>query len=84
MSDVRPRLFVKAGCPWCAQAKETLQRLSIAYDEIVVSSNPEAMEEMVKLSNQTKAPTMDWEGDILADFGNEELLPFLKEKGIEV
>lgn len=83
MSTVRPRLFIKTGCPWCAEAKETLQRLKIDFEEIVVSSDLEAMEEMVKLSNQSKAPTMDWNGDILADFGNEELIPFLKEKGIQ-
>jgi hypothetical protein len=26
---------------------------------------------------------MDWDGEILADFGADELIPFLKAKGIE-
>jgi glutaredoxin 3 len=84
MSEVKPRLFVKAGCPWCAEAKESLHRLGIDHEEIIVTSDPGAMEEMVNLSGQSKAPTMDWNGHILADFGNEELFPFLKEKGIQV
>jgi len=25
---------------------------------------------------------MNWEGDVLADFGVEELIPFLKERGV--
>ena len=42
-----------------------------------------AMEEMRELSGQTKAPTMDWNGDVLADFGVDELIPFLKKHGVE-
>jgi hypothetical protein len=40
------------------------------------------MDEMVELSGQSKAPTMDWDGDILADFGVDELVPFLRSKGL--
>jgi glutaredoxin 3 len=45
-----------------------------------VSGDREAMEEMVKLSGQTKAPTLDWDEEVLADFGVEELVPFLEGK----
>lgn len=38
------------------------------------------MEEMFSLSGQRKAPTMDWEGEVLADFGVDELVPFLVGK----
>lgn len=37
---------------------------------------------MVDLSGQTKAPTMDWHGEVLADFGVDELVPFLKKRGM--
>jgi hypothetical protein len=40
------------------------------------------MREMVALSQQTKAPTMDWHGEVLADFGVEELMPFLRQRGL--
>ena len=39
---------------------------------------------MRKLSGQTKAPVLDWNGDILADFGSEELEPFLKARGLAI
>jgi hypothetical protein len=45
----------------------------------VVSGNREAMAEMVSLSGQSKAPTLDWNGQVLADFGVEELVPFLRK-----
>lgn len=82
MSDITPTLYVKSGCPWCREAVETLQKYKIPYTEVVVSGNREAMKKMVDLSGQSKAPTLDWNGDILADFGAEELVPFLKSKGL--
>ncbi|MEM6884395.1 MAG: glutaredoxin family protein [Verrucomicrobiota bacterium] len=82
MSDITPTLYVKTGCPWCHEAVTTLNQFGIQYDEVIVSGNSEAMAQMVELSGQSKAPTMDWEGEILADFGAEELIPFLKARGI--
>ena len=38
------------------------------------------MQEMIALSGQSKAPTMDYHGEILADFGVDELIPFLKAR----
>jgi hypothetical protein len=35
------------------------------------------MTEMKRLSGQSKAPVLDWSGEILADFGATELVPFL-------
>ena len=81
MSEIASRLFVKTGCPWCAAAVDYLDQHQINYTKINVTESSEAMDEMVRLSAQSKAPTLDWDGDILADFGIEELEPFLKEKG---
>jgi len=54
-----------------------LDREGIAYDEKVVTGNTKLFAEMEKLSGQTKAPVLDWSGEILADFGAAELVPFL-------
>jgi hypothetical protein len=59
-----------------------LEREGIKTRIVVVSGNPEAMREMVALSGQSKAPTMDWHGEVLADFGVDELVPFLKQRGM--
>jgi len=81
MSDL-PKLYIKPGCPWCDEVIEYLDRKKIEVETIVVSGNREAMQEMVDLSGQTKAPTMDWHGEVLADFGVDELVPFLKKRGL--
>jgi glutaredoxin 3 len=78
-SNVRPVLYVKTGCPWCEEAEEFLKTRGIAYDRVDVTRDPQAFARMQELSGQTKAPTLDWDGEILADFGAAELAPFLKE-----
>lgn len=77
-----PVLYIKPGCPWCEDVVDYLARKRIEVETVVVSGNPEAMREMVDLSGQTKAPTMDWHGEVLADFGVDELVPFLKDRGV--
>ena len=71
-------LYVKSGCPWCVEVVGYLRDHDIAVRTVVVSGDRAAMEEMVALSGQSKAPTLDWEGEVLADFGVDELVPFLE------
>ena len=77
-----PILYIKPGCPWCNEVVDFLRRKRIDVETVIVSGNPETMREMVALSGQTKAPTMDWNGEVLADFGVDELIPFLRERGL--
>ncbi len=77
MKTTRPVLYTKIACPWCAEAREVLARRGIGYDERVVTTDAAAFAEMLRLSGQTKAPVLDWSGEILADFGADELEPFL-------
>ena len=77
-----PILYIKRGCPWCDEVVAYLERKKIEVQIFTVSSDREAMQEMINLSGQSKAPTMDWHGEVLADFGVDELVPFLKAHGI--
>ena len=79
---VNPTLYVKTGCPWCEEVIEFLDAKGIPYTPVTVSGNKEAMQAMIDLSGQSKAPTMDWAGEVLADFGVDELIPFLKAKHV--
>jgi glutaredoxin len=81
-TTVRPTLYVKTGCPWCEEALEFLDKHKIAYDKVTVSGNQKAFDAMVQLSGQTKAPTMDWDGEVLADFGAAELEVFLRQRKV--
>lgn len=77
---MKPKLYVKTGCPWCTEAEAFLKTHTIDYERIDVLRDASAMKAMVQLSGQTKTPTLQWGGDVLADFGVDELEPFLRKQ----
>ena len=70
------RLFIKPYCGWCDRAIRWLDDHGVEYETIDVIANDDAFEEMEKLSGQTLAPVIDVNGEILADFGPDELERF--------
>ena len=84
VADDLPILYTKRGCPWCHEAQEFLDRHGISYKEREVTSDAAAMDEMRQKSGQTKAPTLDWHGKVLADFGVDELVPFLRKENVQL
>ena len=74
--EMKIRLFIKPYCGWCHKAQRWLDERSLKYETLDVIADREAMTEMVKLSGQTLAPVIDVDGQILADFGPEELAKF--------
>jgi glutaredoxin 3 len=82
MPTPRPFLYIKPGCPWCDEAEDYLKEHGIAYGKADVNTDKAAFEEMKRLSGQTKAPTMRWSDEILADFGTEELDVFLRQRNL--
>jgi glutaredoxin len=71
-------LYVKEGCPWCEDAESELHKLCVKYERREVRSNPAYFNEMKEISGQSKAPVLDIDGRVLADFGIEQLPSFLK------
>jgi glutaredoxin len=84
MPEDLPILYVKTGCPWCAEVIDFLMSKGIGYAEKNVSRDPAAADEMRRKSGQTSAPTLDWHGQILADFGLDELKPFLRKQNVRL
>jgi glutaredoxin 3 len=76
-------LYVKNSCPWCDEVLDYLDSNRIEYKKVVVSGDAKAMQAMIDLSGQTKAPTMKYNGEVLADFGVDELIPFLAKYGVK-
>jgi glutaredoxin len=50
----------------------------VDYEVLDVVADVEAYDEMLELSGQTMSPVLDVDGEILADFGPEELPGFFK------
>jgi len=72
----RVRLFVKPYCGWCHKAERWLDQHEIEYETIDVISDEAAYDEMIRLSDQELAPVIDVDGEILADFGPDQLARF--------
>jgi len=70
------RLFIKPFCPWCHKAQHWLDERGIKYETMDVIADSKAMTEMVNLSHQRLAPVIEVDGQILADFGPDELATF--------
>jgi len=76
---MRTRLFIKPYCPWCHKAMRWLDDHEIDYEKIDVIANVAAYEEMVRLSGQELAPVIEVDGQVLADFGPEQLPGFFEK-----
>ena len=76
MNADRIRLFIKPYCGWCHEAIEWLDERGVKYEVLDVIADAEARREMFDLSGQTLTPTIDVDGEILADFGVDELEEF--------
>jgi len=76
---VRIRLFIKPYCGWCDKAARWLDDHGVKYETLDVIADSEAFDEMVELSGQSLAPVIDVDGEVLADFGPEELEKFWKK-----
>lgn len=72
------RLFIKPYCGWCHKAIRWLDENDITYEKIDVIADEAAFAEMVRLSGQEFAPVLSVNGQILADFGPEELPGFFR------
>lgn len=83
MKPKHVRLFIKPGCPWCDEAIEWLNARGYQYDTLDVIRDAAARAEMRELTGQTRAPSIELDGHVLADFGADDLEVWLEKLGYE-
>ena len=74
-------LYTKTGCPWCKGVLDLFKEKNVIYEEREVRGNKNYFDELVAKSGQQKTPTLDIDGQILADSDREQISAFLKVKG---
>lgn len=82
MEDEIFQVYIKPGCPWCVEVVNYLKKGGYDFETIDVRADPTAYAKMQEISGQSSAPTMTVGDLMLADFGVEELVPFLEEHGL--
>lgn len=75
-------LYTKQGCPWCDDVRALLQEKNVSFEERECRNNADHFEELVKKSGQTLTPTLDIDGEILADSDTRQVAEYFKKKGI--
>lgn len=73
-------LYTKSGCPWCHDVLDLFAEKNVKFEEREVLKNPQFFEELKKKSGQNKTPTLDIDGEILADTDREAVEKYLKDK----
>ncbi len=74
------KIYTTPTCPWCKKTKEFLKQNKIKYQEVDVSSNQKAAQEMIKKSGQTGVPVLDIGGKIIVGYDPDGILHALKKK----
>ena len=73
------KVYSTPTCPYCTKAKEYLSSKGISYQDIDVSSNKAASDEMVKLSGQMSVPVISIDGNVINGFDKAKIDSLVKK-----
>ena len=74
------RLFSTPACPFCYTLKEFLKKNNIKFEEIDVSKDEKAREEMIKKSGALEAPIVEIDDQIVVGFDKKKIVKLLNIK----
>jgi glutaredoxin-like YruB-family protein len=77
---MKVKIYTTPSCPWCAKTKEFFKQNNVKYEEVDVSANQKAAEEMVEKSGQMGVPVTEIEGKIIVGFDEPKLRKALRLK----
>lgn len=67
------RVFTTPACPYCYTLKEFLKEKNIAFEELDVSRDKVAREEMEKKTLRLEVPVIDIGGEFMVGFDKEKI-----------
>ena len=74
------KIYTTPVCPFCLMAKEYLTSRGIEFEEIDVSKNEKAAQEMIQKSGQMGVPVIEIDGKIVVGFDKEKIDQLLNLK----
>ncbi len=67
------KIYSTPTCPYCIRTKQFLKESNIVFEDIDVSVNQMAAEEIVRKSGQMGVPVLDIDGQIIVGFDKERI-----------
>jgi len=67
------KVYSTSTCPWCIRAKQFLKENNIVFQDVDVSANKQAADEMMQKTGQMGVPVIDIEGEIIVGFDKERI-----------
>lgn len=67
------KVYSTPTCPYCMKAKEYLSSKGVAFQNLDVSQNQAALEEMVKTTGQMGVPVIVVDGEAIVGFDKARL-----------
>jgi glutaredoxin-like YruB-family protein len=67
------RIYANPACPYCIRAKQFLKDKAVIFEEIDITADKTAVEEMLKLSGQMGVPVLDIDGEIIVGFDKDAI-----------
>ncbi|MFA5350327.1 MAG: glutaredoxin domain-containing protein [Candidatus Omnitrophota bacterium] len=71
------KVYSTPTCPWCIRAKQFLKENNINFQDIDVSSDQQAVDELMQKTGQMGVPVLDIEGEIIVGFDREKIKSIL-------
>lgn len=70
---INVKIYSTPTCPWCIRLKQFLKDNNIIYQDLDVSTNQPAAEEMIQKSGQMGVPVLDIDGNFIVGFDKEKI-----------
>ena len=67
------KVYSTPTCPYCIRAKQFLKDGAVVFDDIDVSKDQDAAQEMIKRSGQMGVPVIDIDGELIVGFDKEKI-----------
>lgn len=77
---MKVKVFSTPTCPYCITLKEFLKEHNIEFEDIDVSQDKVAADEMIEKSGQMGVPVVDIDGEIVIGFDKEKITKLLNIK----
>ncbi|MCX7589757.1 MAG: glutaredoxin domain-containing protein [bacterium] len=71
------KIYTTPFCVYCQKAKEFFQKNNIFYEEIDVTQNDNALNEMIRKSGQMGVPVIEIEDNIVVGFDQNKIKQIL-------